>query len=107
MTVSKTRVTGFLQKTLVMTAPPTFQRPATPSEKHQEGKPECFRGSWSPQEEASYVGQPPFSSSCNSLRETPGGSRAARIVGAALQPPGFSPGVSWRELQELEKWGAT
>jgi hypothetical protein len=26
----------------------------------------------------------------------------ARVVGAALEPPGFSPGVSQRELWELE-----
>jgi hypothetical protein len=43
-------------------------------------------------------------SSHNSLSETlvekPGGSRAAQVVGAALEPPGFSPGVSQRELRE-------
>jgi hypothetical protein len=45
----------------------------------------------------------------NSLRETPGekpeGSRAARVMGAALEPSGFSPGVSRRELRELVKLG--
>jgi hypothetical protein len=64
---------------------------------------------WCPQEEAGYVASPTFSSSQNSLRETPGekpeSSRAARVVGAALEPSGFSPGVSRRELRELEKVG--
>jgi hypothetical protein len=31
------------------------------------------------------------------------GSRMARVVGAALEPSGFSPGVSQRELWELER----
>jgi hypothetical protein len=39
------------------------------------------------------------------LGEKPGGSRAARVVGAALEPPGFSPSVSQGELWELEKGG--
>jgi hypothetical protein len=34
--------------------------------------------------------------------EKPGGSRASRFVGAALEPPGFSPGVSKTELRELD-----
>jgi hypothetical protein len=50
-----------------------------------------------------------LSSSRNSLQETPGekpeGSRAARVVGAALEPSGFYPGVSQREVRELEKVG--
>jgi hypothetical protein len=33
--------------------------------------------------------------------EKPGGSRAARFVGAALEPPGFSPGVLKTELRRL------
>jgi hypothetical protein len=61
---------------------------------------------WSPQEEVGYVALPTFS---NSLRETPGekpeGTGAARVVGAALEVSGFSPGVSQRELRELEKVG--
>jgi hypothetical protein len=46
-----------------------------------------------------------LSSSRNSLKETPGdkpeGARTARFVGTALEPF-FSPGVSQRELRELE-----
>jgi SET domain len=62
---------------------------------------------WSTREEPGYVAQATFSNSRNSLQETPGekpeGSRAARVVGAALESSGFSPGVSQRELLELEK----
>jgi hypothetical protein len=40
----------------------------------------------------------PFHHTRNSVFETPGekpcGSRAAQVVGASLEPPGFSPGVS-------------
>jgi hypothetical protein len=50
-------------------------------------------------------GNPP-SSSRKSLGEIPGekpeGSMAARFVGATMEPSGFSPGVSQRELRELE-----
>jgi hypothetical protein len=35
-------------------------------------------------------------------REKPGGSRAALVVGAALEPPGLSPGVSKTELREVK-----
>jgi hypothetical protein len=35
-------------------------------------------------------------------RETPGGSRAAKIVGATLEPAGVSPGVSKTELREVK-----
>jgi hypothetical protein len=51
----------------------------------------------------------PFSSSRNSLWETPGdkpeGSRAGWVVEATPEPSSFSPGVSQRELRELEKVG--
>jgi hypothetical protein len=53
----------------------------------------------------SMFGNPP-SSSRNSLTETPGekpeGSRAAQVVATALEPSGFAPGISLRELRELE-----
>jgi hypothetical protein len=39
----------------------------------------------------------PHLTSHNSIFETSGDSRAARAVGAALEPPGFSPGVSKME----------
>jgi hypothetical protein len=35
--------------------------------------------------------------------EKPGGSMAARVVGAALEPPGFSLGVSETELREVKR----
>jgi hypothetical protein len=46
-----------------------------------------------------------LSSSRYSLSETPGekpaSSRVARVVGTALKPAGFCPGVSQRELGDL------
>jgi hypothetical protein len=48
----------------------------------------------------------PHLTSRNFVFETPGGkpggSRAARVVGAAVEPPGFSPGVSKMELWEVK-----
>jgi hypothetical protein len=47
----------------------------------------------------------PHITSRNSVVETPvekpEGSRAARVVGAALEPPGISPCVSKTELREV------
>jgi hypothetical protein len=47
-----------------------------------------------------------LSSSDNSLSETPGekpeGSMAAQFVGAAMEPSGFSPGVSWGSYRSLK-----
>jgi hypothetical protein len=64
---------------------------------------------WSLQVKPGYVPPPTFSSSRNSLWDTPGekleGSRMVRVLGAILEPSGFSPDVSQRELRELEKLG--
>jgi hypothetical protein len=53
---------------------------------------------------SSYVNPP--SNFRNSFGETPGekqeGSMAAPVMGAAMEPSGFSPGVSPRELRDLE-----
>jgi hypothetical protein len=64
---------------------------------------------WSPQEILFH--EPTFSSSCNSALHERHQERNQKAPGrppqsrATLEPSGFSPGVSERELQELEKVG--
>jgi hypothetical protein len=59
------------------------------------------------QEQSNSISENPLSSSRNSLWDTPreqsDGSVAARVVGAATEPSDCSPGVSQRELRELER----